>query len=658
MMLLRRGLLRARLVLCVPLDASIGIKATDSAVGLGEDLAALFNQRLHLPHQRLFVKLLLGRPLGRVDLVGDHLADGPHLVERLLDASGQLAGQDAIVLGLFALLDVLLRLLGDVLKQSDVSDGIALVVDHIAVFINLLAGAGGNVAADELGDEVSFFVQDVALAVDLAACVGGLLPLFGLGLFPALSLAQDVSVAVDNVSVLVDLAAKQLLGVALGESSDDIARRRDNCAILCDGAARELGKGALFHALAFALANKLGLANDVARLAQDVAVLVTHAAHERLDIALDDSAVDGAGSVDDITSLINPLASQRRHVDLSLGLGLGLVPSLGLANHIASSVEDVTIFVDLGALEMLRVAVHDDAHLLSLKHDSAISLHDGVGEVLKGGKLLFVATLRVVQWTAFADLLARVVPDVSLAVGLHADELLGVAFKENAEDISVLVDQFASLVDLASLEVRVINWLLFFQLFSLFGNVRLLFFQVLGVWLGHLTVFGFLRLSFQVLGISLRLLASFLRLVFHGNGFLLLQLLLPLVTTLALELLALVTGLDRIVPAAGLLGTLLARSSGVFTLIAFFILLVSLVALVAFFVTQFLGVDVGLGKNLSRRVKNVSRSHDGVAHKIRGFSGLGNVSDRLARSIKNVSCVGHNTSSRSRDGPQHFNCHK
>ncbi|TFB00267.1 hypothetical protein CCMA1212_007620 [Trichoderma ghanense] len=585
MVLLRRRLLGARLVLRVALNAAIGIKTANGAVGLGQNLASLLNQGLHLPHQLLLIELLLGRPLSSVDLVRNHLANRADLVERLLDTDSQLLSQLAVPLGLFLLLQLLFSLLGNILQQGDMSDGLALVVDHIAVFINLLSRASANVAANKLRDDVALFVDDVAVAVHLAARIGSLLPL-DLLLLPALSLAQDISVAVDNVSILVDGPAKQLLGVTLDESSHNVARGRDNLAVLGNGAARQLGKGALLHAFSLAFADKLSLADDVAGLAQD-----------------------------------------RRLIDNSFRLGLGLVPSLGLTNDVSAAVQDVAVFVDVAALETLRVALNDDADLLPVVHDTTVCLDSSIGEVLKGGKLLFVTTVRVRQRLGLAKDVSGVVPDLSLVVCSLTEELLGVAFDQAADDVAVLVDEVPGLVDLASLELRKVNLLFFFQLILLFlREVLLLFERLLGIFL---TGRGFVRLLEHIAG-GLALFRRFL--LFRWLGDFLLKLVFALV------------------PAAGLL-VLVARFGGIVALLPLVVVLALLLMLtlaLSLFVT---GVEGSLGENIPGRVEDITCGCDGVSDEVVAVFCLRDLSNGLAGAVQDVARVGHDASGRPRDRP-------
>lgn len=68
--LLGRGLARCRLVLGVGCDAALRVETLDDALGLVEDAAAFFDQRLDLLDQRLLVALFLGGALGLVDFLG------------------------------------------------------------------------------------------------------------------------------------------------------------------------------------------------------------------------------------------------------------------------------------------------------------------------------------------------------------------------------------------------------------------------------------------------------------------------------------------------------------------------------------------------------------------------------------------------------------
>ncbi|KAL3299839.1 LEA domain-containing protein [Colletotrichum asianum] len=459
-MLLGSSLTGAGLVLGIALDSSIRIQSADTAVQFAEDLATLLDERLDILHELLLIKLFLG--------------DRTHAVKTLLDDGTERLGELAVGLSLLTSLDlvgILLRLLdlrlGNVLDERAVSDSAALGIDDITVAVNLLAGADGQLTSRQLADDVTILVNDLTLAVDLAAFHGADL-LLNLRLrlrFPSLGLAKKVAVAVENVAILIDGTAKENLGVAFDQATNNVSSRSNNVTLLVDGAARKLGERTLLEALALTLGHKLSPADNVARLAADVSVLVAHATDETLDIALDDAAEDGAVSVDDIASLVDALASKDRLVDndllfrFRLRLGLGL-PTLSLTNGVAAAVEDITFVINLLALQLLRVTLNQATDDLAIEVDIAVRLDNSAGEVFEWGGLAETLTLGLGNGLSLANHLAGIVPDLTLLVGLATDEMLQDARNNTANGLALVIDQIASLVDSSALEDAVVDGVL------------------------------------------------------------------------------------------------------------------------------------------------------------------------------------------------------
>ncbi|KAK8920342.1 hypothetical protein VCV18_007645 [Metarhizium anisopliae] len=430
MVLLGGRILCRSLVFRLPLDTAVGVHAPNDAVGLGEDFAPFFDERLHLSDELFLVQLLLWRALRPVDLVGDHPEDGLDLVERLLDGGGELAGKLPVLFGLLSLLLVFGRLLWfgrNVLEETDVANGHALGIDHVPVVVNLLPGANAQVAADQLANDVAVLVDDVALAVDSAPGKGILL-LLDHGLLPPLRRAQDVAVLVDDIPVLVHGPAVQDLAVAAGS---------------------------LARSLALRLGDQFGASYLLARLAHDVALFVAHAAYESLDVALDDPAKDLTVSVYDVAGFVNSLSSQGRHVNDLGGDFLWLVPGFGLADDIAATVENVAVLVDAAALHALGVAFNHFANLPALGHDTSVAFNDGIWEVLERREFFgcFIA-VGVGDGLRLADDLAGLVPDLSLFIGRPAHQLFGVAVNEPSDNVPLVIDQVAGFVDLGAFEYR------------------------------------------------------------------------------------------------------------------------------------------------------------------------------------------------------------
>ncbi|TLS25006.1 hypothetical protein PpBr36_07334 [Pyricularia pennisetigena] len=426
------------LVLGVGLDASIGVEATDATVGLGKDLATFLNQGPYVLDKSFLVKLVLGKTYAV-----DHGADGLDFLQNALDKHAHLLGKLLVLLGLL-LLGLLLRglflnwLRRDILKQRNVTNGGALAVDDVSIVIDLLARADAEVAAGELANEVAICVDDVTLLVDTTARKRVLL-LLDLRLLVAFGVAKDVSVLVAHIAIFIDATTGQCLAVALGQATDNIAAWGDDHTIFADSETLELGEGTFLGALTLALGHNLGAADNVAALAENVALLVAHTADHALGVALNNAAEDGTAAVNDVAGL------------------------------------DVAVGVNLHAAELLDVALDDLADLLFVEYDHTFGVDGSVGEGLeRAGFLGHGLKLVLGNRLGPTNDLATVVPDGALLVDPLADEVGHNALFDTANDLAVAVDDVAALIDLATLEDREVD-LVGLLLNLLTGLVELLF---------------------------------------------------------------------------------------------------------------------------------------------------------------------------------------
>ncbi|CEI65511.1 unnamed protein product [Fusarium venenatum] len=457
---LRSSLTSSSLLLSIATNATIRVKTADDAVALSEKLST----RLDLSDKFLLVTVLRLLSLSSADLVVDGLADGSESLQSLLNLVGELLSKllvllslillsldislgllalDALLLSLTLRLGCLFRLLllGDVLKKGDVTNDAALLVKDIAVLINLLALAVEDLTAGELANDVTVSVNNVALTVHLAASKR-VVCLLLLRLLPALGFANNIAIGVDNLAVIINRASDESLSISNNKSANSLASLVDNLTILGDGTVLELGERTILLATALALRDKLSLADDVSRLTSDVSIAVRHASDKLLDITLNDTTVSG---------LVDTLASKSRVVDRLLLLSLGSFPALGLTDGVTAAVENVTILIDLAALELLGVTLNNLANLLALVHDTSIRLDGGTREVLEGSRgLLFAFGGR--DRLTLADDLSRVVPDITVLVGTLAEKLLQVTFNNLSDNVAVGINKLADLVNLAALE--------------------------------------------------------------------------------------------------------------------------------------------------------------------------------------------------------------
>ncbi|GKT49543.1 uncharacterized protein ColSpa_09725 [Colletotrichum spaethianum] len=347
--------------------------------------------------------------------------------------------------------------LGNILKELDVADNASLGVDDVVVFVDDLAGASLDLSRGKLADDIAILVNDITAAVDLTALHGTLLPLgSGFGL-PAFSLTEEVAIAIKDVAILVDGAPEKGLSVTLNKTANNVSRRSNNGSVLGDGTSRKLRERTLLCTLTVALRDELSTADDVARLAADVTLLVAHAANQLLDITLDDTAVDGTVLVDNVASLVDALACKGRVInhDRRLGFRLRLrlrLPTLGLANGIAALVKNVTLVINLLALQLLRVTLNDATNNVAIEENMTVRFNSRTREVLKRRGLSKLFTLSLRNRLSLSNDLAGIVPDLATLISLAADKVLEDTRNNTANSFALVVDEVTSLVDLGTLE--------------------------------------------------------------------------------------------------------------------------------------------------------------------------------------------------------------
>lgn len=419
----------------------------------------------------------------------DHLLEhGLHLVQSLLKSSVHTLCKLLVFLLLFSeclllllssellLGGTLLGLLGaDLVNGCNVTDSGALVVDNIAVFINLLAVTLCDVASSELADEVSVLVNDITFLVDLEAGARVTLLLLLLWLV-ADGVANGVTIGVDDITVLVDLVAFKSSTITVVELTANLAISTGNSAILLDAARQEASKRSLLLTTTLSLRKKLSTTNNVATVVPDLTHPVTDLANKSSWVTLDDDTIDGAVLVDEFTSLVHNLTSECRTVDFFLGLRVCLFPALSVAENVTHTVNDITIGVDLLASELLGITVGDLTNLLAARDNVAVLLDDGVGEVLEWSRLLDPAlvgrnglgltnnvTCMIVSITSKSHchrLLFEhtfVTPDLALLGYAVTNQGVKITFNKFTEDHATVVDDITSLVDGLTLEDRVID---------------------------------------------------------------------------------------------------------------------------------------------------------------------------------------------------------
>ncbi|GJD01048.1 hypothetical protein ColKHC_09873 [Colletotrichum higginsianum] len=366
--------------------------------------------------------------------------------------------------------------LRNVLEQLDVANNASLRVDDIVVLIDDFASACLDLARGELANDIAISVDDFTTAVDLSPFHGTLLPLgCGFGL-PALGLAEKVAVSVKDVTILIDGASKECLRITLNKTTDNVTGRSNNGAVLGDSATRKLRERSFLGTFAVALGDELSAADDVARFAANIALLVAHAANQLLNISLDNAAIDGAVLVDNVASLVDTLAGKSRVVDNNRCLGFRLrlrlgLPTFSFADGVATLVENVTLVVDLFALELLRVSLDDTPDNVSVVEDMAVGFDSGTWEVFEGGGFGKFLTLSLGDGLGLSNDLACIVPNLAALISLAADKVLQNAGNDATDSLTFVVDEVAGLVDLGALQDRKVDCVLE----KLVGNLGLEF---------------------------------------------------------------------------------------------------------------------------------------------------------------------------------------
>jgi hypothetical protein len=100
---------------------------------------------------------------------------------------------------------------------------VAVNVHNIAIVVDLLANKAAKVAFGQFTDEVTVGIAHFTLTGDLAASHGVDFSLLLLRL-PALGLANHVVALVEDFAVLVNLAARELIGVSFDDTTDNTTR--------------------------------------------------------------------------------------------------------------------------------------------------------------------------------------------------------------------------------------------------------------------------------------------------------------------------------------------------------------------------------------------------------------------------------------------------
>ncbi|KAH4611447.1 hypothetical protein HBI17_027020 [Parastagonospora nodorum] len=365
-----------------------------------------------------------------------------------------LVGKLSVLTALLLLVGLIFGLfLLNVLEESDFSDLVAVVVDNVAVVVNLETSAVTKVTSSETTKDVTVLVADLTLLVDTHARHGVNAALLLLWL-PALGLTDDVTVLVVDVAILVNLVAGKLLDIAFNDTTDDVAICSLDGTILDDLVVVEASEWSLRSRVG--ALGEFSTSDDVAFVVPDLALAIDLLADHGGWVSLSNTAKDLATGIDNVASLVDSAASKCAEVDFDLVL---LLVRLGVALDITVLVDDVSVFVNGVANKLLLVAFGELTNTVALTILNESVLNNT--ESFESGKrsLLALDALVLGDQLASADDLASVVVDLTFAIRLAADKVFQFALSKAANGSTVAVDQVALLVQSKAIKDREILWL-------------------------------------------------------------------------------------------------------------------------------------------------------------------------------------------------------
>jgi hypothetical protein len=349
---------------------------------------------------------------------------------------------------------LILVLFLDVLQESNLTDLVTIVVDDIAVVINLEASAVTKVTSSEATQNITVLVTDLTLLVDTHAShrVDATLLLLGL---PALSLSDDIAVLVVDVAILIDLVASELLDITLNDATNDVASGCLDSTVLNDSCLVKASEWA-FGSVVCAM-DKLTTSNDVTFVVPDLALTIDLLAGEGSRITLSNATNDLATGVNDVAGLVDSGASKSGEVDFLLFL---LGPWLSMTLNITILVDNVTVFIDCVTNKTLGVAFGKLANTVAVVvFDKSVLDHAESFESGERSLLALRALIRRNDVTA-TDNLASVAMNETIAVRLASSELGSISLDKLSDRNTFTVGKVTLLVQGETVENRKVGGLL------------------------------------------------------------------------------------------------------------------------------------------------------------------------------------------------------
>ena len=328
----------------------------------------------------------------------------------------------------------------DLSPTNDVSS----VVPDLAFTIDLLTDKSSWVALRDTTKDVARRVDDVSSLVDSASGKRRQVDFLSLFLLEWLSMALDVAVLVDDVTIFINRVTNELLRIALADLTNAVAVVVFDESVLDDAQALEASKGSLLASDTLVVRNQLTASDHLAGVAVNETLTIRLASCKFLEVAFDELTDWDALAVDKVTLLVQAETVKNREVGrFSLFL---ILKGLSVALDIAELVEDITILIDMHADKTLGVTLNDSADNVVISIGNLAISDDA--KTLKTAEcaLRLGLAFALRDHLASADNLSGVVVDETLAVRLTASELLDVTLNQTSDGNTLLVNELALLV--------------------------------------------------------------------------------------------------------------------------------------------------------------------------------------------------------------------
>src|SRR5271155_689005 len=200
------------------------------------------------------------------------------------------------------------------------ADDLAVATPDLAFAINRTANQSLQFTIDDMAEDVALSINDVALLVDSLAVERGQILLYHLLLWNLVRLdpALDITVFVDNLTILVDRTTNQFLRVTFNDSSNDVALVILHEAIFDNDKAFQTSEDAFWLLFSLVRRDKFASTNNFAGIVPDLAFPVDLLACKLFGVTLNETTDWHALRSDDIAGLVHGKALQLRQIYLDL----------------------------------------------------------------------------------------------------------------------------------------------------------------------------------------------------------------------------------------------------------------------------------------------------------------------------------------------------